>query len=486
MMSHRLSRWSIVVLAALLIAPANLGAMISTPVAADTQLYVSPAARLTARIPVDWTSVASPYMTYAGGEGLITSFQTLATASTLDEACDDIGDYLSVDSSFTISEATWHNEPACEIDIPHPNPLVGSVHLSAMVILHPAPFEFRLETISFVVIALDADHFHDVLSTVSFDLSALTGPEIAHVILDYAEANSFYTDDIDWGSLRAEANALASDSPGRIPIFVNWHLIPALRAAGDNHSFLLPVLANGTANEGFLDGFPSGQPRGSLGYLNLPSGALQRDAQAYVEAGLDTITDLDATNVCGWIVDLRGNYGGRASIMLQVLAPFFPEGNIVGFMAASGEEHWVTREGDQILYEGETYGAPGMGRVPVLSNAEAPIAVLVGSQTTSAGEITLIGLMSLPNTRTFGQPTAGFTVGNQVLPLLDGTGLALASGASIDPEGNVFTGPIDPDVEIRSLARGHALSNDDTIVAATEWLLQQPTCHDATPVAGGR
>lgn len=90
--------------------------------------------------------------------------------------------------------------------------------------------------------------------------------------------------------------------------------------------------------------------------------------------------------------------------------------------------------------------------------------------------------MSLPNIRTFGQPTAGFTVGNQGLPLLDGTGLALASGASIDTEGNVYTGPIDPDMEIRSRARGHALSNDDTIVAATEWLLQQPACHDATPV----
>ncbi|HEV2074309.1 MAG TPA: hypothetical protein VGR29_11785, partial [Thermomicrobiales bacterium] len=299
MMSRRLSRWSIVVFAMLLIGPANLGAMISTPVADDTQLYLDPAARLTARIPADWTSVASPYMTYAGGDGLITSF--LATASTLDEACEEAGDELASGSSFTSSEATWHNEPACEIDIPHPNPLVGGVRLSAMVVPHPAPFEFWLETISFVVIALDPGHFHDVLSTVSFDLSALTGPEIAHAILDYAEANSFYTDDIDWDSLRAEANALAS--PGSISIFVNWHLIPALRAAGDNQSFLLPVLANGPADESPVDRFPSGQPRGNLGYLNLPSGALPRDEQPYIEAGLDAITGLDAQNVCGWIID---------------------------------------------------------------------------------------------------------------------------------------------------------------------------------------
>lgn len=213
-----------------------------------------------------------------------------------------------------------------------------------MVVPHPAPFEFRFETISFVVIALDADHFHDVLSTVSFDLSALTGPEIAHAILDYAEGNSFYTEDIDWDSLRAEANALAS--PGSISIFVHWHLIPALRAAGDNHSFLLPVLANGPADESSVDRFPSGQPRGNLGYLNLPSGALPRDEQPYVEAGLDAITGLDAQNVCGWIIDLRENYRGSLSIMLQALAPFFPEGNIVGFVTASGEENWVTRKGN--------------------------------------------------------------------------------------------------------------------------------------------
>src|SRR5690606_19399768 len=94
-------------------------------------------------------------------------------------------------------------------------------------------------------------------------------------------------------------------------------------------------------------------------------------------------------------------------------------------------------------------------------------------------------LTSRPNTRTFGQPTGGYTTGNVGLSLLDGSTLGLAGAAALDTDGNVYTGRIQPDEWNASRARvGAAQAMDGTIVAAEKWLLEQPGCQEAaTPGA---
>lgn len=74
----------------------------------------------------------------------------------------------------------------------------------------------------------------------------------------------------------------------------------------------------------------------------------------------------------------------------------------------------------------------------------------------------------------FGQSTGGFTTGNSVFPLLDGSILMIESDVSLDADGNAHTGPIEPDVKVMSRASGGAHSSDETIVTAEAWLLDGP------------
>jgi hypothetical protein len=325
------------------------------------------------------------------------------------------------------------------------------------------------------------EYFDAIIPTISFDLSALTGPEIAHSILDVVQVNSYYAHDIDWEKLHSQADEL--ESPDDVAGFINAGILRALRAAGDNHSFLMPDI-NPRAGGGtpFTGGFPSGEMRGDLGYIEIPSGALPGDMVPYIETGIDVVAEL-APQSCGWIVDLRGNTGGSVPIMVHPLLPFFPDGRLFGFEDASGEESWVLREGDRmVMDEGNgafQFGPPAETPLPELANPDAPIAVLIGADTISAGEYTLLTLSGRDNTRSFGQSTGGYTTGNAVFPMLDGTALALAGAAALDVDGNVYTGAIKPDEPIFSQARGGAQGQDDTILAAEKWLLEQPACQDA-------
>ena len=82
---------------------------------------------------------------------------------------------------------------------------------------------------------------------------------------------------------------------------------------------------------------------------------------------------------------------------------------------------------------------------PRISAAGAPVAVLIGPHTTSSGEMTAIAFRGRPATRFFGEPTAGYTTGNQVFDLSDGAHLVVTSVYVEDRNGVGFTGAISPD-----------------------------------------
>ena len=78
---------------------------------------------------------------------------------------------------------------------------------------------------------------------------------------------------------------------------------------------------------------------------------------------------------------------------------------------------------------------------------DCPVALLTDDWTGSSGEAVLICFRGLPNTRTFGAPTAGYCSCNQPFALLGGSQLVLTIGEDIARTGEAFCDdPIAPDV----------------------------------------
>lgn len=477
---HRLSRWLILALAAFIVAPASLLSMGPTPVANTTQVAIGHATRLTASIPARWHALPGYGEAYGDDDGLFTSMANLAP--TLGEACEEAGEALSVTTSYTTRVTSWLGRMACEVDIPRS--ILDQRPLTAMVLTHPEPFSVQGGQVSFVTVAADPAHFNEILVSVSFDLSAITGSQIVQSILDIAQASSFHTADVDWAVLRSAAGTV--DSQGDARSFVLAHLLPALRDAGDEQATVTPAFPADLPDMRSPGLVPFGQAIGNLGYLNIPYGSrVPTTWPGYVDAGLTTTAELDNRQVCGWMIDLRGNFGGETGVMLEALTPFFPEGRILGFVDATGDETWIVRDGNDLLDDGDVvYGRAGVGPVPAITPAGAPVAILVNASTSGPGELTLISLMSRPGTRSFGRATDGDATGTTDIMLPDGSTLIFTSSVPLDRDGNTYRGPIEPDVEVPDRAPALDTASDETVIAASQWLLEQPACRDAaTPVA---
>jgi C-terminal processing protease CtpA/Prc len=91
---------------------------------------------------------------------------------------------------------------------------------------------------------------------------------------------------------------------------------------------------------------------------------------------------------------------------------------------------------------------------------------LLGAQTASAGEFTAIAFEGRPNTRFFGETTAGFVSTNSVAPLPDGAEIAVSTGYSTDRLHRPYRSAIVPD---EATPRGQP-----TLDAAIAWLKRQP------------
>lgn len=85
------------------------------------------------------------------------------------------------------------------------------------------------------------------------------------------------------------------------------------------------------------------------------------------------------------------------------------------------------------------------------------------SDTASSGEATLLSFRGLENSRSFGQPSAGYASANIVIDLSDGAGLMLTTAKDRDRTGTEYMDdPIAPDV-----------TTDDALGAALSWLAER-------------
>lgn len=209
----------------------------------------------------------------------------------------------------------------------------------------------------------------------------------------------------------------------------------------------------------------------NVGYLRLPGNSdfgmsrLNENAQAI----RDSICALPGKPVKSWIIDLRLNTGGNMYPMLAGLGALLGDGTLGGFVEGSAAPGpmWIIRQGNLYLDTTRVSRVQDKCGSP---RRNVPIAVLLSGRTASAGEVVAISLVGRPNTRSFGEPTAGYTTANDGHKLPGGAGLTLAESYEVDRNQKAYQDRVLPDVEISGGDNFANFAADQKIQTALKWL----------------
>lgn len=95
--------------------------------------------------------------------------------------------------------------------------------------------------------------------------------------------------------------------------------------------------------------------------------------------------------------------------------------------------------------------------------------MLIDSLTASGGEMTAISFLGIPNVKTFGHSSAGYTTSNGTFPLSNGSHLYLATSHAADRTGKVYRENIFPDVTVEDNSN---TKDDEVVEEAKKWIRQ--------------
>ncbi|MGS7836060.1 S41 family peptidase [Stenotrophomonas maltophilia] len=311
----------------------------------------------------------------------------------------------------------------------------------------------------------------------------IPSPEAQVQILDLLEHEALYRDKVDWPGTRTRLQSVQGDPVKRLAL-----LRAAIAVSTGNHGVW-------TTTQRQSESLARAQQVGAAavekakaadavdarigwlvieGYASTPGATPQEAFRQNIQRAArwqQVIRGKDDGMRCGWIVDLRDNSGGNMWPMLLGMAPLLRTSvvnneDVGSFETAQGPERWtltataVQRAGKPVLDFGQT----GY----VLRQPGAPVAVLFGPRTGSSGEASALAWRGRAQTRSFGQPTAGVSTGNNVRTLADGSRLLLTTTVMRDRNDRGDGLKIEPDQRIEGDAA--------TLAAAQAWLLAQPAC----------
>jgi carboxyl-terminal processing protease len=177
----------------------------------------------------------------------------------------------------------------------------------------------------------------------------------------------------------------------------------------------------------------------------------------------------------GIVLDLRGNLGGVAAMVMGVAGYFFDEQVQLGELRLRGNQlryvanpRRVTRRGERV----EPYAGP--------------LAILVDELSASTTEIFAAALQQHSRARVFGLPSAGQALPALMMRLPNGDGLMYVIADFTAPGGRRLEGQgVVPDVRV-SRTRAALLSGaDETLVAALRWIESERN-RPAEPAARSR
>jgi carboxyl-terminal processing protease len=292
--------------------------------------------------------------------------------------------------------------------------------------------------------------------------------------LNLMQSRSLHRHGVDWPEFRARL--LRRVDGARRPRDTYDAIHDALQSL-DRHSFL--VRPGALANELALgsEGLGGTLLQGRFGYVRTATFNGQGDA--HTQEYHDIIRELDQPATCGWVVDMRFNGGGNMWPMLAGVGPILGEGSPGSFVDADGvRTPWYYEAGASgTLRDGVKSRAAGAAVPHRLRREGAPVAVLTGPTTASAGEAVTIAFRGRPDTRSFGAPTFGVPTANSAYFMSDGSVVVLTTAWEEDRNGVRYTTRMPPDEDTGSVASTNAdPAADPTLARALQWLGEHAAC----------
>jgi len=184
----------------------------------------------------------------------------------------------------------------------------------------------------------------------------------------------------------------------------------------------------------------------------------------------------DIAEACALVVDLSRQTGGNAWPPFFAMYPLFDGAN---------KASWVDRDGKRTpfvtpssLRETSRY-LVGDRANPLARFGSGPLAVVVGSQTASAGEMLLVALLGETRVQTFGSTSYGLSTANKTYTLADGSTLVLTELRYALGDGPIYQGGIAP---MHPAEKGAPV--EDAVRTAAEWAAaNSPQCGARPPAA---
>jgi carboxyl-terminal processing protease len=302
-------------------------------------------------------------------------------------------------------------------------------------------------------------------------------------IIEHAENNSLYRENVDWSLLKSEMYDLSIDADSVS------QLKPALdlmfKKLNDTHGrvfhnnqFLSYYTGEKKAHRAHIDWdvytdiqsaqvyeFKAQLLQDSIGYVRivgLPMGDNQK-MSADIQNAVCNVLEKGAKK---WIIDLRYNGGGNMFPMVEGLATLIGDGNVGGTQGVTEEESsvWQIKNGD-FFYDEQNVAIENNCPVRELPK----IAVLISVYTASSGEALAVILKKRSNTRFFGHKTMGMVTATDYKQIDDLTAMMISVSYYKDREGKVYDQFVDVD-EVLDFEPKAELDQDKGINAALLWL----------------
>ncbi|MFD2829636.1 S41 family peptidase [Corticicoccus populi] len=213
----------------------------------------------------------------------------------------------------------------------------------------------------------------------------------------------------------------------------------ALKAGGGNHSFLMKPDMGKTSKMPME--YPRIDTKDDYLYINIPRfSGTPEECQKFKDIIESSLLNKSFENV---IIDLRENSGGNMGPMITGLTSLLNDGHLISFVMKDHSEFKVNIEDGEIRNAGTPTTVKHRKFVRVNK-----IAVLISGRTASSGEIIAISFDGVPNTKIFGEKSAGFTTSNNTVTLYDGVMLNITTSKLKTRTGKIYeNNPIVPDVE---------------------------------------
>ncbi len=185
----------------------------------------------------------------------------------------------------------------------------------------------------------------------------------------------------------------------------------------------------------------------NIGYIRI--GFCMGDDQYkknYINSVINKITKQDKQNLKGWIVDLRGNFGGDMVPMLVAISPILGDGVIgYSFYPDSSFNTWNNKNG--YLYDETGIWWEQSTNTYHLKSPNPYVAILTDNITASSGEAVTIAFKGRSKTKSFGLPTFGVSTSNRVYTLSDGSRINLTVSVFADRNKTKYGNSVYPDVK---------------------------------------